>query len=204
MNRLDRPGVFKARPVAMGLKNGSEGSKSAAVWIEFQIEAQLDGTEWTSWAEYEDHSIIGDFWIIKKDGSINQPTVARLAEVLDWDGNPDTICGNPPDIPVQITVGEETYNGQTRLKVQWLNPVDYQGGVASATPEQVKQINAQFGSLLRAAAGAARKTKTTAPKGKPPAKTAPKTEPVTAQAAIPYEGQFDPDDPNNDGGASQK
>lgn len=180
MRRLDRVGIFLARPVAMGLQNAKE-TKAVSVWVEFQITAQQDGTEWTDWSSYEDHSITGYFWIVKKDGTVNERTVANLAEVLDWDGNPETISGDPPDIPVQITVAEETYNGNITLRVQWLNPADYQGGIQSATPEQVKQINAQFGSLLRAAAGAARKPKTTA-----------KPLPKASQKSIPYEGQFDP------------
>lgn len=186
MNKLDRAGVFKARPIAMGLQPSRE-TKSVAVWIEFQITAQQDGSEWTDWSEYEDHSITGFFYIVKRDGNVNVPTVENLAAVLDWDGNPETIGGDPPDILVQITVEEDTYNGKTALKVKWLNSADYQGGVSTATPDQVKAISAQFGSVLRAAAGAARKTKT-ATKAKPPAKTAP-----VAQAAIPYTGQFDPD-----------
>jgi hypothetical protein len=158
MNRLDRTGVFKARPVAMGLQNAKE-SNAIAVWIEFQVTAQQEGDAWTDWGGYEDQSIVGYFYIVKKDGSVNTRVVENLAEVIDWDGNPETIGGDPPDIPVQITVAEDTYNGKTSLKVQWLNPVDYQGSIVSATPEQVKQISAQFGSLLRAAAGAVRKPK---------------------------------------------
>ena len=186
MNRLDRAGIFKAKPIAMGLKPGRE-TKSVAVWIEFHILAQRDGDGWVDWFDYEDHSIIGEFNIVKKDGTVNERGVANLAEVLDWNGDPDTIVGDPPDIPVQITVGEETYNNVTRLKVQWLNSVDYQGGIQSATPEQVKQIKAQFGSLLRAAAGAARKPKADA---KPKKASPPK------QESIAYAGQFDPNNPN--------
>ena len=204
MNKLDRAGTFKARPVAMGLQNAKE-SKSVAVWIEFQITAQQEGEDWTDWTGYEDHSIVGYFWIVKKDGSVNTRTVENLAEVLDWDGNPDTIMGDPPDISVQITVAEDTYQGRTSLKVQWLNPVDYQGGIATATPEQVQQIKVQFGSLLRAAAGAARKTKA-APKPLPKvgqkatataaANAAPSARAATQMATIDDGALFDPNDPN--------
>jgi hypothetical protein len=189
MKRLDREGVFKARLVGMGLKPSTE-TQSVAVWLEFQITAQQDGAEWTDWTAYEDHSIVGYFYIVKKDGTVNEPVVANLVEVIDWNGDPDTIVGDPPDIPVQITVGQETYNGKTTLKVQWLNPVDYQGGVKNATPEEVQQIKKQFGSLLRAAAGAARK-------GKAPGKPLPKAEEKpSAAVAAADDAPFNPDDPN--------
>ena len=198
MNKLDRAGTFKARPVAMGLQNAKE-SKSVAVWIEFQIIAQQENEGWTDWSGYEDHAIVGYFWIVKKDGSVNTRTVENLAEVLDWDGNPDTIMGDPPDIPVQITVAEDTYNGKTSLKVQWFNPVDYQGGIVSASPEQVKAINAQFGSLLRAAAGAARKTKA-APKPLPKvgAKTTATAAATQTATAVLGDAPFDPNNPNDE------
>jgi hypothetical protein len=188
MKRLDREGVFRARPVDMGLKPSTD-TKSVAVWIEFQITAQQDGSEWTDWSGYEDHSIVGYFYIVKKDGAVNEATVANLVEVLDWDGDPDSIVGTPPDIPVQITVANETYNGKTTLKVQWLNPADYQGGAKKATPEEVQQIKKQFGSLLRAAAGAARK-------GRPQRVPLPKADtPAVAVAEAP----FNPNDPNGEG-----
>lgn len=197
MMKLDRSGIFKARPVAMGVQTAKE-SRSVAVWIEFLITDQLDGTEWQSWAVYEEHSITGYFWVVKRDGTINNPTVENLALVLDWDGNLESIGGDPPDIPVQITVQEDTYKDRTSLKVAWLNAADSQPKAVTASPEQVKQINSQFGSLLRAAAGAARKTKTK-PAGKPAPRTAAsKPETATQTATIDDGGMFDPENPNQE------
>lgn len=151
--RLDRAGIFKAKPTSWGVQK-SEGSQSVAIAIDFTILAQLEGYEWADWSGYEEHTITGYFWVIKKDGSINSTTVTSICESLYWNCSLESIANDPvPDMVVQITVKEETYNGQTRLKVGWLNPGDYSPKAAYAPVEEVKELQTRFGSLLRAAGG---------------------------------------------------
>lgn len=189
MLKLDRPGIFKAKPFAWFVRN-SEQSQSVSISIEFVILEQLDGTEWADWSQYEEHSIIGDFWVVKKDGSINVNAVENLVEAVGWDCNLTSVAGPAPDVVVQITVQEEEYRGNTRLKVAWLNPGDFTPRPQSAAPEQVQQLQSRFGSLLRAAAGSALKKPGN---GKPvvakPKPAAPK--PAAASAPVPAPAQAD-------------
>lgn len=154
--KLDRPGIFKARPFGWFVRT-FEGSQAVAISIEFIISAQLNDSEWEDWSGYEEHSIIGDFFIVKKDGTININMVERLIESIGWDADLQSIQSDPPGVTVQITVGEEKYQGRTRLKVQWLNPADYSPRPQAAPPDQIQQLQSRFGSLLRAAAGGAAK-----------------------------------------------
>lgn len=178
MLKLDRPGIFKAKPFAWFVRN-SEQSQSVSISIEFVILEQLDGTEWADWSQYEEHSIIGDFWVVKKDGSINVNAVENLVEAVGWDCNLTSVAGPAPDVVVQITVQEEEYRGNTRLKVAWLNPGDFTPRPQSAAPEQVQQLQSRFGSLLRAAAGSALKK----PGNGKPAAATPAAAPAVAPAA---------------------
>ena len=76
--QLDRPGIFKAVPTAWKIRSYDSGA--VAVSIQFLINAQLDGNEWVSWAEAEEHTVYGEFFVIKKDGTINQTIVTQLAK----------------------------------------------------------------------------------------------------------------------------
>lgn len=155
MRQLDRDGVFKAVPMQWGIKR-SEASQSVALVIEYRILAQLNSGQWEDWSGYEDHSIVGWHYIVKRDGAINQTIVDSLVDAIGWDGNIAATLNDPPAAVCQITVGSEEYNGKSRLKVQWINPEGYEPGGVGGSDSDVQQVDAQFGALLRAAAAQAR------------------------------------------------
>ncbi len=172
--RLDRAGIFRARPLSWCVRDRQD-SAAIAISIEYQILAQLDGSDWADWSEFEEHTIFGDHYVVKRDGTINTVTVEQLAESLGWSGDLRSVTGVPPDVVVQITVKAETYNGVERLKVAWINPGDFSPRPESAAPETVAKLQSRFGSLLRAAAGSKAK------KPAPPAPAA-QSEPVETDA----------------------
>lgn len=150
--RLDREGIFMARPLSWGVKQSTQ-SQSVAIVMDFIIGAQLVDGEWESWADYEEQTITGYFYVVKADGSINTTSVDRLALSIGWNGNLEF---GVPECNVQITVKMETdaRNGRQMLKVAWINPGDYTPQPQTTTPETIKSLTAQYGSLLRAAAAA--------------------------------------------------
>lgn len=167
---LDRAGIFKARPFSWKVKTFSNSS-SVAIAIEFVVLAQLDGGEWQDWDGYAEHRVWGDFFVVKKDGKPNTTTVQQLAASIGWDGSLKLPL-QPPQRVVQITVKEEFYKEQTYYKAQWINPEDFVPTGGGASEEEVHQLDARFGSLLRAAAS----TKAPPPKtekASPPKQSAP-------------------------------
>lgn len=158
MKALDRTGIFKANIISWGLtKSGS--SESHAVSMEFQIISQYVDGKWASWADYEEHGCRGDFWIIGKSGDVNEKAVDQLANAIGWMGALEDIQGDPPPCIVQIVVKDETYNGTTRYRAAFINHEDYVPKPSTLDDATVKTLNTRYGSLLRAAAGAARKTR---------------------------------------------
>lgn len=156
MRTLDRIGDFKAHATAWKVKTFGS-SKSVAVAIEFAIDAQLT-PEALDYAEYEEHRVWGDFFVVGKDGQPLEKTVTRLVSVLGWTGSlRDIVKSPPPDHAVQITVESEEYQGKTYFKVKWLNAEGFVPNGGGADAAEVDQLEAQFGSLLRAAAGSAKK-----------------------------------------------
>jgi len=152
--RLDRTGIFRAKILQWGVREADSGA--VGVEMEFVVTAQLDGSEWVSWAEADEHTVWGTWWVITKGGKPNQTAVDQLVECLGWNGALE-LDSLPPAAEVQISVKAEEYNGQTRLKATWMNPRDYVPPERGPAPEEVRKLQGRFGSLLRAAAsGAAR------------------------------------------------
>lgn len=173
---LDREGTFRAVPLSWGLQD-SKASQSIALAITYRILAQRDGDDWHDWRDYEDHEITGYHYIVKANGDVNTATVESLVKAGIWDGNPDLNRMGPPDVACQIVVEPDVYNGKTKLKVNWVNHVDYTGGVKSVDEVKIKEISMQYGSQFRAIAAQAKPVAAAAkPKPAPPA--APARQPI--------------------------
>ena len=121
--------------------------------MSFLVIEELDGDKWLSWDEAGEYMFWGTWWVVKKDGTVNQSAVEQLKKCLGWNGDLDSIVDPAPDTIVQVSVKEETYEGVTRYKGSWMNPADHTGGgPGSLDPTKKKELKARFGSLLRAAA----------------------------------------------------
>lgn len=175
MSMLDRAGIFKAVPVEWNVRR-SENSQSVALCILYKITAMLNQDNgWDDWTEYEEVTIWGNHYFIKRDGSMNAATVEQLAVSLDL-SNLESIAGEPPEhAEVQISVRENEYEGKVRLQVSWINPGDYTPPKRGADPGEVASLTTRYGSEFRAIAGAAIKknggqaaTKGAGVKGAPP------------------------------------
>lgn len=176
---IDRTGIFKAQPVRWLVKNSAH-SASVAIAIEFVIISQLDGSEWASWAEYEEHRVWGDFWIIGREGKPNIQKCEQLAAALGWSGQlRDVVAGGPPPCIVQVTVKENVYEGKTSFRVDWIEPEDYVPTGGGADADEIDALDNRFGSLLRAAVAG----KTKAPPKAAAKQAAPKAAPAAAAPA---------------------
>jgi hypothetical protein len=174
---LDRSGIFKARPQGWSIYEAESGA--VAIKMKLLILEELDGTTWTSWADYEEHIVYGDFYVIKKDGAVNSKQVEALVLALGWDGDLRSVIGEPPDCIVQVTVKPDEYKGTTRYKASWVNPEDFTPTPQGESEGDVKKLQSRFGSLLRAAASTVKPSKPAAKKPAPP----------PARAAVPAGGE---------------
>jgi hypothetical protein len=195
--QLDRPGIFKVKPFDWSIQP-SDKTKSVAVSIGFLILSQYEDGEWISWEDYEPHVTRGWFYIIGKDGNLNQTAVDQLVKSLDWYGDLKAIKnGPPPDVVVQVTVKPNVYHEKTTFKAEWMNPENFVPGAFGASDDEVNGLTAQFGSLLRAAASAA-KPKIPAAKPAPPKKSAPPKAPPVGMGLAPAGMGLPPVDDNAD------
>lgn len=179
MEKLEQTGIFRCKPLSWEVQEAKSGA--VGINMSFLVIEELDGDKWLSWDSADDHMFWGTWWIVKKDGTVNQGAVDQLVKSLGWNGGLDSIVDPAPDTIVQVTVKEETYEGVTRYKGAWMNPADHTGGGGGGVDDnRKKELKGRFGSLLRAAAGAAMEGVKKAPekaveakKGGPKPKAAP-------------------------------
>lgn len=156
MKRIDRPGIFKAVPVSIAPRTWDKPespSNSVSMSCQFEIIAKLEGSDWHDWTGFQEgpYTVFGEYFIIKKDGTVNQTTCDQLAESLGWNGDIDAYRSGPPQVVVQIAVNQEEYQGKAQFKAGWMRPGDYVPQPRAADEQTVKSVAVRFGSLLRAA-----------------------------------------------------
>lgn len=189
----DRPGDYRGIIVDYGVKDFDGGSVAIAVTARLDEYRDPETGEWTDWSPY-DIEAEGMIFVIKKDGQPNESQVEALVKHANWPGTLESAADKTWEpTQCQFSVEEDTYKGNTRFRISWINDWDSVGGGAFASPEKVKQLANQHGAKLRALAGSFKRN-TTAPASKAPAPSAPppKKAPPTAEAP---EATGEPDTP---------
>lgn len=146
-------GNYQARP--MKWKVGTSKGGAVEFAVEFNCFNFWNGESWQS----VDYDITGYFYLVTKDGKINDTTVKQVKEVFGW--NPSNgvnwlaTAGEFPDC--QIFVDFESYEGKPQAKVKWLNPLNREpnNGIGASDPQEVSSIDAKYGHLFRASGGPA-------------------------------------------------
>lgn len=168
--QVDREGIFRAVPTAWRVKK-AENSSAIAIAIEFRILEQLDQAkhEWVDWTSAGDFRTFGDFYVLDRNGRPKETTIEQLSKHLGWRGSFVQVDREtPPDgIVVQVTVKAEEYRGKTKFRADWINAGDYDPRPQRLDASEVKSLDDQYGSLLRAAVNT-----TTRPAGRPAAPSA--------------------------------
>jgi hypothetical protein len=125
------------------------------------------------WQEVSDLQITGYFFLMKKDGAMNERTIKSLRDALGWDGRSINSLANSDwaGAEVQLVVGSEEYQGKTKIKVQFINPRDYEPGHIEKDPVVIQSVATRIDMQLRALAGSAPAAKPAA--AKPPVNNAP-------------------------------
>lgn len=168
----NRAGVFNAYPTQIGV-NDTGNPPKCTVQISYSLVQEEQGGEFVDITD-EGLTITGYHYLEKNDKSLNLYTVDALKAALGWNPADGVAWLQDTDLSqhaVTVVVEMSEYNGTTRPKVQYLNPLGQAGGasgVAKAEPAALKQINNRLGSQLRALGGGT-PAKAPAPKGKPTA-----------------------------------
>jgi hypothetical protein len=144
-------GSYQAQPMSCRVGKSKNGALEFAV--EFQLYGFWDGTNWVQ----ESSEITGYFYLVTKEGKINETTVAQVEDAFGWNRASGTawlaVVENLRECQLSLDF-EQRDNGKDQIRVKWLNPLDHDpvGGLKPSDPQEVKSLDAQFGNLFRATA----------------------------------------------------
>lgn len=162
-----RAGRYKAVVVSGGM---SESGKNNIPTVTLKLDLVQ---EWrnNAWEPCQDLQIT--YWgrLQKNDGSLMKRTLENLMETFGWNGRDfeffyDAVNG----LGCQCTLENNTYEGKTTLRVEWINPENSSGGGAKTLPKsELSKLNDKLSAKLRAAtAGTAIPPKPASPKPSSP------------------------------------
>ena len=160
---VNREGTFRVEPVDWHTSRSQTGAMSLVV--NYLITAQFDPEtkSWVDWSKY-DMGIVGWHYLIQKNGSLNERTVENVIQALGWSGVfTDLSLESTKLTRCQIEIKNETYNGTTSLKVKWINKWDSVPGGNTASDDDLKGFDTQFGAQLRAMRGNVARNEVSAP-----------------------------------------
>ena len=183
---LNQEGRFKARPKSWVVEENKNTGTLQFVCV-FGVHSAWNGSSWEDWSQH-DFEKTGYFYLSRKDGSPNEHALKQLREALKWDGV-DLVALQGTDwsnTTVQIVTAFESYNGEERLKIRFINPEHYEGGQVKPLDESgLKALNAKWGAKLRALApkGATRPATPAAPSAPPAAPQKPVAPPPPSAPA---------------------
>ena len=158
MKELTRIGHFQVLPIEWLVRKAQSGA--VGIEVVFKVLAQWDENEgWHDWAQYiektGEYEVSGTWWVIKRTGELNQMAMDQIVQVLGWEGSFQKIADNrnsPPQVKCQVTVGLDEYKGTQRYRADWLNQYDAAVGGSGISNAAVKDLDARWGNLVRAAA----------------------------------------------------
>jgi hypothetical protein len=170
--QLQNDGRFRGYAVNVGVAEHGENKI-----LQWSAEMELREV-WQNgqWEVIEPATITAFQYLTKKDGSVNESTVKRLRAAFGWDGA-DPFWFHDHDVSstlVQVTVKWDTYNGKSRLKVEWIDAGDAVPSIVKKADDATRQrILAQFGPKFRAVSGGTSAMPPVPPRTAPPAPVAP-------------------------------
>lgn len=172
---IDREGDFRGRITEYGLRKLDSGA--VCLSIHAALEEKYEEGEWQDWQQYE-YTAAGDVWLVKKDGTINEPAARSLVECAGWDGEFSSLSqATFAPKPCQFTIKTDTYNGETRYRISFVNPFDRTpggGGLGNVDTKAAASLDSQYGSQMRALFGNAKRNAAAPKSDTPPSPPMPK------------------------------
>lgn len=190
MSQINRTGTFRGYPIDSGV---SESSGGCGQWIAQlqaveEYSAEIEG--WVDISETEEVEITGYFILFSKNNDATL-TAKQLQKALGWSGiSLQDLRADFSEVPVQFRVEESTYQGETRLKVTWIDNADAEPGrsIQKLDNDDVKKLDAKYAAALRKLGGGPKpKSVPAKPSISKPEMPAPAVDKESAKAALKAE-----------------
>lgn len=182
MKYLERQGTFKAKAIQWSVKEASTGSLGVA--IVFECREVKQGEEFRPLMPFA--FVRGDFYVVKKDGTLMEKAAHELCMAFGWVGSFDEIRVNePPDYLVQIDVEVQTYQGKQYYKARRVRPENASAEDGEVSEARAKELDKKHGEALREVAAKAAALRAAMPPAEPAPQSA-KAATTTTHDDIPF------------------
>ncbi len=180
----NRIGRFKATVLEVGA--GESGPNNlTCVTFRFSLAMEYANGEWQD-VRTENMEITAWCYVEKRDGALNTMQVHFLKQAFGWPGD-DVFWfeEHAKELPAcQVVLVWDSYQGQDKIKVNYINPENAEPGIAASDDATRKRVRARLGSKLRAISGGGRPmAKKPPPSVAPDAPIPPATKPMSVDAA---------------------
>ena len=187
MSQINRTGTFRGVAVDCGVAESSGGFPQWVASLQAAEYYDEETEQWIDWSEYEEKEIPCYLVLFGNEGTplLN---MRQLQKAFGWSGESFQELETFTNVPFQFRVEEKTYEGNTNLRVQWVDAYDAEPGrvIQKLEPAEVKKLDTKYAAALRKFSGGP-KPKTVPDKpDKPPIPTVDKSaakETLKAQAA---------------------
>lgn len=186
MSMPNQEGTFTADVIDRVFTEQGDNALPCVI-LRFALVAELSNGELEDVTE-EQLEITNYSYLQKKDGMVNEYAVKSLKEAFEWDGLDPFWFEDSPALPrVQLVLKYETYNGQERLRVQFINKLGSTGGggMPQRDPSLRNSMKGFMRDLRTFSGGTARKPASApvaAPKAPPARPSAPPAPPSAPES----------------------
>ena len=183
MSLIDRTGTFRGYVTDSCVtvtRNGFPQFEARLHAIELYDE---ENEQWIDWSEYDENELTAYLTLFGGNGN---PTLSaeQLQKALGWDGASLASLDEADysKTMMQFRVDENTYEGKTTLRVQWVDHADAEPGktIRRLDANEIKGLDAKYAAALRKLSGGVKPKKVDKPK--PPTPVEDKIEPADANS----------------------
>jgi hypothetical protein len=168
MNAIDRPGTFRGKPLEWGVSETKNGFPQFVVRFQATEFYDEEAGAYMPWAEYDQEATAFLVLFTKKDEQwVELLNAAQVKKVFGWDGLTfeSLANGKYEGLTVLFRVEPNTYNGQTTLKVTWIDTAD-----SNPTKTLTKYDSSKLAAMTQAMSGALKPSTQAPAPAKAPAK----------------------------------
>src|ERR1017187_10445610 len=149
MPMVNAEGRYRAE--VMDVAAGEDKNSKPHIIFQFSLTEEFDGENWRP--THAGQEIRSYQYLLKRDGTVKDVAIKQLKESFGWDGaDPywfeDTLDGAGLRA-VQLVIDWEEWQGKNSLKVQWVNPYNWEGrsgGFQRSNEDDRRALRAKLGS----------------------------------------------------------
>ena len=156
MGAIDRTGTFRGSILDYGLATTKNGYPQLVMALRGEEYYDEDEKLWVSWEGVEESDITA-YLVLFGGDQVACLSLKQLQKALGWDGLSFASLAkiDHTKIKIQFRVETNLYEGNTTLKVNWVNVYDAEPGriISKLSDDDVKKLDAQYVAAFKKLSG---------------------------------------------------